>query len=76
MTFNEWTRKRWYIFAILVGVGSAVSQLFISNRHPILIGFLIALGVGYVIYKIQSSEPQKDAQSVDETVDSSEKSTS
>ncbi len=65
MTFNEWIRKRWYVFAILTGVGSALSQLFISNRHPITIGLLIALVVSYLIYQTQSSEISDNSQEDD-----------
>jgi hypothetical protein len=54
-SFNDWFRKKWYIFVITAGIGVALAQLFISG-FPILIGILAAYAVCYVIYKMQNPE--------------------
>ena len=55
MTFEEWIKKRWYIFAIVAGIGAALAQLFIS-RFSVLIGLAVAYAVSYAIYKSQNPE--------------------
>jgi hypothetical protein len=55
MTYNEWFRKRWYIFLLISGVAAVIVQYLIA-RYSISIGILIAYVVSYIIYRVEKSK--------------------